>query len=153
MPNDGTSAHLIEVAHCGYTERAIDPNLTAALDKLGEEYGPLGVAVAAAVRTEPQMLMTAIRDTFSHQRDLWDWLVSTRYTAEQSEAHPGRWFVIDTHCVGTQQPSVVATIDSGPVGVDAEDTAHAMADHLDHKITLARIAQAVTDRSVPGASA
>jgi hypothetical protein len=132
---------------CGYTERTFDPNLIAALDKLGETYGPQGVALAAATRTEPEALSRVFAATFSHQRELWQWLVSERY-----QAQPGRdrdldvpqWQVVDTDArIG--ELAVVASIDSGPNGIDAEDSARAMAQHLNNKITLARVAQAVAD--------
>lgn len=138
-------AHLIEQAHTHWQDRDIDPNLTAALDKLGEKFGPLGVAFAAACRTEPQALVELISATFHHQNELWDWLHSNRYTAELGTA--GTWIVIDTDA-RTSNTTVVATIESAPaVSIDAEDAARAMADHLNGKIVAALVAQARLDFS------
>jgi hypothetical protein len=125
---------------CGYVDREFDPNLIAAVDKLGEQFGPLGVAMAAATRTEPDNLMGAMREAFSHQRSLWAWLDCDRYFAQQRADESG-WFVIDGN---SSRP--IATIDHSP-DRDAEDAAHALAEHMNRKIILAKVAQATLDTS------
>jgi hypothetical protein len=132
---------------CGYTDRTFDPNLMTAIDKLAEQYGPLGVALAAAARTEPDTLSRHIAAMFAHQRDLWSWLLCDRYQAEQGTRGTGglgTWYVVDT----TAEPGdrVVATVSLG----DADDAAQALASHLNHKIMLARVAQATADTSDAG---
>jgi formylmethanofuran dehydrogenase subunit E-like metal-binding protein len=133
---------------CGYTEHTFDAKLLAAVDKLAEQYGPLGVALAAAVRTEPETLTAHVAAMFDHQRELWSWLRCDRFHVEQESTHGNSqiWYVID----GTAEPqdTIVATISMG----DAEDAARALAGHLNHKITLARVAQAVADTSNSGRS-
>jgi hypothetical protein len=125
---------------CDYVEREFDPNLLAALDKLGEQFGPLGVAMAAAVRTEPQTLAGTLREAWNHQRSLWEWLDCDRYWAEMLADESG-WSVIDGKGGGQ-----IARIEHGP-DRDAEDSAHALADHLNRKIVLAKVAQATIDNS------
>jgi hypothetical protein len=128
---------------CGYTEHTFDVKLLAAVDKLAEQYGPLGVALAAAVRTEPETLTAHVAAMFDHQRELWSWLRCDRYQAH--ERGDGAWLVVDGQ--GNNGRGVtVATVDLG----DAEDAAQALAGHLNHKITLARVAQAVADTSNSG---
>jgi hypothetical protein len=125
---------------CGYVEREFDPNLIMALDKLGEQFGPLGVAGAAAARTEPETLMKFLHEAFAHQRSLWDWLICERY--QVSDDGPGVWLVIDTEKVHGPGRTVAELS-----GAADEDAAHALAEHLNHKITLARVAQATADLS------
>ena len=127
---------------CGYTERQFDLNLISALDKLGETFGPLGVAMAAAARTEPEALQYALSEAFTHQRDLWDWLRCERYEAENG---PDGVLVVDSEEAGYPR-RVVAELHLD----NAEDAAHALAGHLNRKITLARVAQATVDTSGPG---
>ena len=132
---------------CGYTEHTFDLNLIAALDKLGEQFGPLGVAMAAATRTEPEALGRFLGEAFAHQRELWSWLVSERYVA--SEDVPGEWVVIDTTKKHGEYHREVGSL----VGdFDLEDAAHALASHLNRKITLAKVAQATEDNSAPRAA-
>lgn len=144
---------LVEVeTGCGWTNREFDPNLITILDELGQKFGPLGVAFAATTRTEPEALTNLVAQAFAHQRDLWAWLGVERYEARQG-AHgtsTGTWYVVDTepgYSEGSDSGNVVAAIESGPNGIDAEDSAHAMASHLNNKIFAAKVAQASADTS------
>lgn len=143
---------LVEVeTGCGWTDREFDPNLITILDELGQKFGPLGVAFAATTRTEPEALTNLVAQAFAHQRDLWAWLGVERYEARLADVGTvGTWFVVDTE-PGYPRDSdnivVVATIESGPNGIDAEDSAHAMASHLNNKIFAAKVAQASADTS------
>jgi hypothetical protein len=127
---------------CGYEPREFDPNLIAALDALGQTFGPLGVALAATTRTEPQALNSALGAAFAHQRELWSWLDCDRYWAEETADESG-WCVVDGNGGGQ-----IARIEHG-TDRDAEDSAHALADHLNRKIILAKVAQATADLSGP----
>lgn len=135
--------------NCDYVERAFEPNLIYALDKLGEQFGPLGVAIAAATRTEPETLNSTLVAAFTHQRELWDWLTCHRYYAEVGEGDPADgsrvWHVRDLD----RRAGVVANISESEGSIDAEDSAHALADHLNRKVMLAKVAQAVADISGP----
>lgn len=124
---------------CGYVDRRFDPNLIAALDKLGEQFGPLGVALAAATRTEAQQFAGTLREVYSHQRELWSWLDCDRYQA--SDDGPCVWVVVDTQ-VPPGDPGRTVGVLSGAAD---EDAAHALAEHLNRKIILAKVAQAVVD--------
>lgn len=140
-----TLAEALAAAHgCGYQQREFDPNLIESLDKLGETFGPLGVAMAAAVRTEPEQFADTLREAYNHQRELWDWLRCDRYEAEQGVPGAGglsTWFVIDA----SRDECIVATLNLD----DAEDAARALAEHLNRKVMLAKVAQAVVDNSAP----
>lgn len=133
---------------CDYAEREIDPNLTAVIDDLGVAFGPLGVAFAAAVRTEPEAIMNLIREAFSHQRDLWGWLTCERYYAEPdggSGTNSARyWLVKDSE----REHAAVASV-TEVTHADAEDAARALARHLNSKIILAKMQQAQLDNSAP----
>jgi hypothetical protein len=145
MDQRKTLADLFGVG-CDYQQRDIDPNLIEALDKLGETFGPLGVAIAAATRTEPEALQRALHETFTHQREVWDWLRCDRYYAGRGD-DAGSWHVFDREYAPPPfvVPYVATLIDQG--GYDAEDAARALAQHMNEKVMLAKVAQATIDNS------
>jgi hypothetical protein len=126
---------------CGYEPREFDPNLIAALDALGQTFGPLGVALAATTRTEPQALNSALGAAFAHQRELWLWLDCDRYQVEEG---PDGVLVVDTEESGYPR-RVVAELHLA----DSDDAAAALAEHLNRKVILAKVAQATADTSGP----
>lgn len=127
--------------------RQFDPNLMEALARLGETFGPLGVALAAATRAEPEAVLHGVADLFETQRALWMWVRSDRYKANLVELPKGTcWQVVDTY----QVPDLVAEVYSGPNGVDPEAVAGAMAEHLNVQETRSRLAAASVDNSHAG---
>lgn len=152
MEEHASNQLLVEIAAgCGWVDRTFNPDLVTVLDELGHAYGPLGVAFAAATRTEPEALTSLVAQAFAHQRELWGWLGVERYEARQADVGiAGTWFVVDTepgYSGDSDTVNVVATIESGPNGIDAEDSARAMASHLNNKIFAAKVAQATADTS------
>jgi len=151
MNHDNSSArNLLEAlgVACDYQDKDFDANLIAAIDKLGEQFGPMGVALAAAVRTEPEALNRELGEMFTHQREqLWGWLRTERYRATEhlTNSNGETAWVVEDHEAAYRQAGVVY----GRDGLDSEDAAHALAEHLNRKITLAKVAQALTDNSAP----